>query len=236
MKDILAAGLPVAVGDLFFYPPTLKQLVNSTQYTLDYHMSVGLLLLDGKKITEDLGFPINLKQLNPFQAVKMLMLIDSGFQDQILAGLSFFFKEGFSFYEKEILSEEEYVLTEEDWEKLRDILITEFSVQGEQKEDYNFANEAARRFYEERVKKTRERVARRKTSQETISLGEQVFRVSVAAGVPISQIWGLTYYQFTSLLESTLIYESYITYIQLMASGNIDPKKARKQKHWIEPQ
>lgn len=234
MKGNLLAGLPVKIDFFSIYPWKLKDIINAD---LDYYQH--LLIFFIKK--EDLGFGGELakqaESYSVFDLIRVRAIWGDTFQAQVLKSLKLFTKEDFLF-EDGVFALNGNILTEEHWLQIQTTLATENhldikAMMGEEEEDYDFANDAAREF-RERAKRTREMVDKYKKKKDA-SLEFLINRFCAKSpNLNILDIWDCTFYQFKQQFDAVISVEKYDINMTALLSGRLDTKQQKKISHWTE--
>lgn len=253
MKDILLTGDPVAIDWFHIYPWTIREIVKNQER---YYQSLFIFFLQKK----DLQFPEEFADLvetyNTFELIRVRAGGGGSFRNRLLEALKDFTREDFEFIKGEFVvrkpkqnesnhshdddddsspTEDVFVLTSEQWDRIGGILALENDIDMSKFEDDggdNYANEAARKF-KERANRTRELVEKYKKPSD-ITLGFLVNRLCTrSTSLNILTIWDCTFYQFKQQLDATVFSEQYDLNVNAMLQGALDTKKI-KLVHWTE--
>ena len=233
MKSMLLAGLPVQVDFFYVYPWKLRDIVDVRK---EYYQHLFLFFIRKNELGFIDEFAEASEDFDVFDLIRVRCIWGKDFREQILKTLKLFTKEDFVF-EKGIFSLGENILTAEHWKEISIIMATENHLDinnpmGVEEDDFDLANDAARKF-RERARKTRELVDKyKKKSDVTIDFLINGL-CAKSPNLSILNVWGCTFYQFRQQLDAVLSVERYDKDMATWMSGNFDMKGTRIT-HWIE--
>jgi len=223
----LLAGYPIDVGIGKLYPLKLKDIVEIgltkyNEYLGITTFDIGDMDLDGVNIKESGITTFGFILLNCYGQNG-----ESSFKDKFIMALSLFFKEPVSVdYESGSFhignKEENKIINNDNFEYIQDMLMKQNYIKKEKEEEYNFANDAARKFHEEQKKK-RKNAPKIKSNVTLHSIISGIAWKSNS--VNIFDIWDLTIYQLYDAIQRMDLIDNYKGHLQGIFAGTIDPKK-----------
>jgi hypothetical protein len=219
----LLAGYPIETEVGKLYPLKLKDIVEIG--LTKYNEYLGITTFDINDIDLD---DINLVEsgISTFEFILLNCHYQSSFKDKFIEALSLFFKEPVlldengSFYIGEI--EEEKIINNDNYEYIQDLLMKQNYLKKEKKEEYNFANDAAREFYEKN-KKNKKNAPKVKSDVNLHSIVSGIAWKSNS--VNIFDVWNLTIYQTYDAIQRMDLVDNYEGHLGGIFAGTIDPKK-----------
>lgn len=237
VKECILAGEPVELGNrLFFYPPTLRELLREH----DFYSHMIFLLVQKEH------FDIEDENLDIFDIISAICSReiaenkDYSFVKQLSVAFKFFTKEDLWFDDGDI-GYKDQSLTSEQWKLLSETVSIYFGVSiSDIKAALSkpvYANEKAREMAE-KFRQNREEIERiklKKQAKERNTYFAQMIKnvsdvCAKSNNINILQVWDLNYYQYVSQLQSLLKIETHDSSLRMMLAG----AKVKNFKHWTE--
>ncbi len=230
-EQSLIVGLPVQVDFFNVVPWKLNDILTPQK---QFFLKLAFIFVTAEHLgfaEEDLK---NFKQSEIYGLIRVRAILDKNFCEAFIQALESFVDGEVSF-KNEIFLINDLPIMNEHFNTIKEVLQLEVGKQKpEEEEQLEFANEAAREFYE-RIKNVENEIKKIKNKQTTsASLDFLVNRLCAKSpNISLLNVGDLTYYQFLKHLEALAAVESYDINIQAMIAGALDGKK-NKLVHWTE--
>lgn len=229
MKANLLAGNPITVDFFKVYPWKLRDIVNEE---LKYQEKLFIFLVSKKHLSSSIEL---VKEYDVLQLIRLGAILTEAFRDQVLDSLKAFTHEDFVFIDEKFMLNDN-ILETHHWEKIRDILAEENSIDltlmEEEKIDESKLSPQAIAF-RKRIAETKALVNKyKKSPQNDLSFLINRF-CAKSQNMNLLNVWDLTFYQFRQQLDAMIVIEHYDFNMLAAAGGNLDLRK-QKIVHWTE--
>lgn len=237
----LLAGLPIKIKNVGnIYPLTLREIAEIGVKKYNSYLNLLCFELEDLK-SIGLDDTINkLKNISTFDIIAMNCCYNEKFKNIAIEALSLFFKEEVNFinYKKGHVNlaffylgdvKDNRIIHKENFEDIKSVIRQQNLIQSnkDKKEEYNFANEAAKKMYE-KIQKSRQKAPKPKSN---IDLHSIISSVAWKCGVGINEIWNLTIYQLYDAYYRLNVIDNYDNITSGVYAGTIDGKKIDLRKH-----
>lgn len=235
IKLKLLAGLPIeveGVGEV--YPLTLKEIAEIGDQT--YTEYLGCICFD----LEDLEGFEEVKEIEGISTLDIIIsncIQSEAFKNKVINSLSLFFREDVFLFEEKINGnefclfhignlEDQRFIHRDNFEIIKDILKQQNNMVKNKEEEYNPANETARRLIE-KIKKNRQNTSKPK---QNIDLHSIISGVAWKSHIGINDVWDLTIYQLYDAFYRLDIVDNYDKTLYGVYAGTVDAKKTDFKK------
>lgn len=228
----LLAGKLIDIDGGLYRTPKIKDIVDIGEKKYNQYLSV--LLFDKKNIDGD-----DLEDVDSFDLLCAYCYHDESFRETFFSALKFMFNEipqmshddeSVFFYFGDIL--DNWTLNKSNFLKFQELVRISNNISATKEEDYNPANERARKF----IEKIKRNKSNKPKTKETINLASIIDGLSWRSnGISILDIFELTIFQLYRAFFTTEKIDNYQFTLQGVYAGTVDGKKINYQNiHWAK--
>lgn len=235
IKLKLLAGLPInvdGVGKL--YPLTLRDIAEIGEKTYNSYLNVLCFDIEDLDISDEIK---NIEGITTFDIIMSNCIQNKEFKSTVIDSLSLFFREDVNFSLEKINESDFYLLHigdlkdqriihRENFESIKDILKQQNNISKAKEEEYNPANETARKLIE-KIKKNKQNAPKPKNN---IDLHSIISGVAWKSHIGINNVWDLVICQLYDAYYRLDIVDNYEKTLYGVYAGTIDAKKTDFKK------
>lgn len=223
----LLAGLSIVVDDIEIKPLTLREIIKIGYNNYINNLNIYALKVSDlfQEITDDI------KDIKVFDIILNVNDIYQMFQYSSVIFFNYNTLKA-DLESQNIIFDEDKFLHRNNWDKICKIIkLQNCMVEKNEEEEFNFANERARKFMEE-IKKIKQNAPKKK---EEVNLSSIISSVAYKSNIGINNILDLTIYQLYDAYYRLNIIDNYDKTMVGIYAGTVDSKKINlKDINWAK--
>ena len=229
----LLSGTPIEFYDFYIYHPQLLDIAEIGEEKYNQYLSSILVDKQDLEIKDD--------EINNFQFLLVICYQDPVFEKVFRESLSFFLTEDkndrfYLDYKNLVIKnfDNDSIINEKQFDEFKQMIRkVNYLPEKKKSEEYNPANDAAKKFIEKQKKKQKK--YQEIKSKEEATLYDIVSAVAWKSHIGVKGVWNLTIFQLYDAFERLNIIDHYDKTMYGLYSGTIDQKSVNvKNLNWIK--